>query len=243
MKNIAIIIARSGSKGLPHKNIKLLAGKPLMAWTIEAAVKSGMFDTVMVSTDSEEYARIAREYGAEVPFLRSEELSGDNSDSWDAAVEVLGRYKEMGREFESFMLLQPTSPLRDAEDIKDAYREYSKRGGNALFGVCECERNPLLTRMDNGKMSYGNPEQTLLLSIVEKSIGSFGAYRRRQNMPKFFRTNGAIFIVRTEAFEKVRKAYDETCHMYLMPQEKSIDIDSELDFVIAEAIMRHYGKI
>ena len=79
MKNIAIITARSGSKGLPHKNIKPLAGKPLMAWTIEAAVKSGMFDTVMVSTDSEEYAKIAREYGAEVPFLRSEEMSGDRA--------------------------------------------------------------------------------------------------------------------------------------------------------------------
>ena len=120
MKNIAIITARSGSKGLPHKNIKLLNGKPLMAWSIEAALKSGMFDTVIVSTDSEEYARIAREYGAEVPFLRSEATSGDNANSWDTVAEVLDNYRKLGREFDTFMLLQPTSPLRSAEDIQRA---------------------------------------------------------------------------------------------------------------------------
>ena len=242
MKNIAIIIARSGSKGVPNKNIKILNGKPLMAWTIEAALDSGMFDTVMVSTDSEEYAKIAREYGAEVPFLRSEETSRDNSNSWDAVAEVIAKYKELGREFDTLMLLQPTSPLRDADDIKDAYRVHSQRMGNALFSVCECDHNPLLTRMDNGTMSYGKPEETLLASIVEKSLGKMSAYKRRQDMPRFFRTNGAIFMVRVDAFEKVRKSYDESCYMYLMPQDKSIDIDTELDFIMAEAIMSYYGK-
>lgn len=117
MKNIAVITARSGSKALVDKNIKLLAGKPLLAYTIEAAKESGCFDTIMVSTDSEKYAVIARDYGAQVPFLRSEATSSDTAGSWDVVREVICQYKELGEVFDSVCLLQPTSPLRTAEDI------------------------------------------------------------------------------------------------------------------------------
>ena len=123
MRNIAIIPARSGSKGLKDKNIIELNGKPLMAYTIEAALKSKCFDTVMVSTDSRKYAKIAEEYGAEVPFLRSKENSSDGSSPWDVMEEVLNEYKKLGKEFDTFCLLQPTSPLRDEKDIKKAYKE------------------------------------------------------------------------------------------------------------------------
>ena len=114
MKNIAIIPARSGSKGIPDKNIKDINGKPLIAWTIEAAIKSNMFNCVMVSTDSDKYADIARNYGAEVPFLRSSENSSDTSSSWDVVREVLLKYEEMGFLFDTFTLLQPTSPLNSS---------------------------------------------------------------------------------------------------------------------------------
>ena len=110
MRSIAIIPARSGSKGLPDKNIKPLNGKPLLAYSIEAALASGLFDTVHVSTDSERYAGIARRYGADEPFLRSAETSSDTASSEDAIREVLRRYEEMGQRFDAFMLLQPTSP-------------------------------------------------------------------------------------------------------------------------------------
>lgn len=118
MNNIAIIPARSGSKGLPDKNILDLNGHPLMYYTIKAALKSGCFDTVMVSTDSEKYADIAKSCGAEVPFLRSEELSSDTAGSWDVVREVLTQYKVMGNSFDYVALMQPTSPLRNAEDKK-----------------------------------------------------------------------------------------------------------------------------
>ena len=121
MRSIAIIPARSGSKGLPDKNIKPLNGKPLLAYSIEAALASGMFDTVHVSTDSERYAGIARQYGADEPFLRSAETSSDTASSEDAIREVLRRYEEMGQRFDAFMLLQPTSPLRTADDIRAAF--------------------------------------------------------------------------------------------------------------------------
>ena len=121
MRNIAVITARSGSKGLKDKNIKRLHGKPLMAYSIEAAHMSECFDCIHVSTDSEEYAQIAKEYGAEVPFLREEELASDSADCWNAVRDVLCKYEKMGQKFDRVMLLQPTSPLRTAGDIQNAF--------------------------------------------------------------------------------------------------------------------------
>ena len=133
MRSIAIIPARSGSKGLPDKNIKPLNGKPLLAYSIEAALASGMFDTVHVSTDSERYAGIARQYGADEPFLRSAETSSDTASSEDAIREVLRRYEEMGQRFDAFMLLQPTSPLRTADDIRAAFGVMEESRRKASF--------------------------------------------------------------------------------------------------------------
>ena len=117
MRRIAIIPARSGSKGLKDKNIKELNGKPLIAYSIEAALASKMFDKVFVSTDSQKYADIAIQYGADASFLRSEENSSDTAGSWDVIREVISKLKDMGEEYDEVMLLQATSPLRTVEDI------------------------------------------------------------------------------------------------------------------------------
>lgn len=122
MKNLAIITARSGSKGLKNKNIKLLNGKPLIAYSIEAAQKSNLFTEIMVSTDSEEYAEIALKLGAKVPFLRSKTNSEDNSGSWDVVMEVLKNYLKAGQKYDTICLLQPTSPLRTYDDIDNGYK-------------------------------------------------------------------------------------------------------------------------
>ena len=135
MKNIAIIPARAGSKGLPDKNIKLLNGKPLLQYSVEAALGSGCFDKVMVSTDSEKYAEIAREAGAEVPFLRSAYTSTDKASSWDMVEEVLDGYERLGWTFDTFCLLQPTSPMRTAEDIARAYGILREKNA---FAVVSC---------------------------------------------------------------------------------------------------------
>lgn len=118
MRNLAIIPARSGSKGLPDKNIMDLNGKPMMYYTIRAAIDSGCFEEIMVSTDSPKYAEIAVACGAKVPFLRSEAMSGDSAGSWDTVREVLSNYQKLGQTFDYVTLLQPTSPLRTAEDIR-----------------------------------------------------------------------------------------------------------------------------
>lgn len=144
MNHIAIIPARSGSKGLKDKNIRELAGKPLISYTIEAAIESRLFEEIMVSTDSCQYAEIAKEYGAVVPFLRSQENASDSASSWTTVKEVLDNYSKRGRMFDTFCLLQPTSPLRDSEDIRKAYEIYEEKEAFSVVSVCEAEHSPLL---------------------------------------------------------------------------------------------------
>lgn len=226
MKSIAIIPARSGSKGLPDKNIKDLNGKPLMAYTIEAAIKSRCFDTVMVSTDSEKYADIARTYGAEVPFLRSEENSSDTATSWDMVDEVISRYKIIGKEFDTFCLLQPTSPLRTAQDIINAFDLFREQASLAVVSVCEAEHSPLLC----GHL----PANKEFIDFVDVDN-----IKRRQDGGIFYRLNGAIYIVDIKKFSNDRFLYQQGSFAYVMPQERSVDIDSELDFMHAQLIINH----
>ncbi len=225
MKNLAIIPARSGSKGLKDKNIKLLNGKPLIAYTIEAAIRSGEFDEVMVSTDSEQYAEIAREYGASVPFLRSEETATDTAGSWDVVEEVLRGYEEMGRCFDTFCLLQPTSPLRDENDIKGAYDLFRGKAEFAVVSVCEAEHSPLWC----GHL----PEDREFVGFIDES-----AMKQRQAGGRFYRLNGALYIVSREKFRESRYLYQKGSFAYVMSQRKSVDIDTELDFRMAEILMQ-----
>lgn len=223
MKNIAIIPARSGSKGVKDKNIRTLCGRPLMAYTIEAALKSCMFDEVMVSTDSEKYAEIAKQYGAAVPFLRSEKTASDTADSWDMVDEVLNCYKTLGKEFDTFCLLQPTSPLRTSEDIIAAYSLYKEKADFAVVSVCEAEHSPLWC----GHL----PESHELVNFVDNE-----KLNQRQAGEKFFRLNGAIYIVKVSAFKNNRDFYHKGSFAYIMSQEKSVDIDTEIDFKLAEQL-------
>ena len=143
MKNIAIIPARSGSKGLKDKNIKPLLDIPLLAYSIRAAKDSALFDEIMVSTDSDDYAQIAKDYGASVPFLRSAKTSSDTAGSWDVVTEVLSQYQTSGRYFDTICLLQPTSPLRIASDIIGGYQLFDQKNADAITAVCEMDHSPL----------------------------------------------------------------------------------------------------
>ena len=224
MKNLAIIPARSGSKGLKDKNIKELCGRPLMSYTIEAALDSACFDEVMVSTDSREYAEIAKRYGASVPFLRSDRASCDTASSWDVVEEVLSGYKKQGKEFDTFCLLQPTSPLRTAEDIKNAYRIFEDKASFAVVSVCEAEHSPLWC----GHL----PENKEFIGFMDVEN-----MKQRQAVGKFYRLNGALYIVDTERFKTERFLYQAGSFAYIMESENSIDIDTLVDFKIAEVFM------
>lgn len=225
MKNIAIITARSGSKGLPDKNIKELCGKPLLAYSVEAALQSGMFETVHVSTDSEKYAKIAREAGADVPFLREAVTSSDTAGSWDVVREVLEKYRVFGQEFDTVTLLQPTSPLRTAQDICDGYKLFQERQALSVVAVCEMEHSPL--------WSNTLPEDASMAGFLSKVENV-----PRQQLATYYRINGALYIVETGAVMMKENLYGERSYALVMPQERSIDIDTALDFMIAETIMK-----
>lgn len=224
MRNLAIIPARSGSKGLKDKNIKLLNGKPLMAYTIDAANESNCFDEIMVSTDSESYAAIARQYGAEVPFLRDPKSSTDMASSWDVVLEVLSNYKLMGRQFDTICLLQPTSPMRKATDILKAYTLLETAlDVNAISSVCEVDHSPLwCMTLDNTKS---------LNVFRKKSINL-----PRQKMPTYYRLNGAIYIRRIKYHGNITLEDDNEI-AYVMDRASSIDIDTAQDFDLAEYLI------
>ena len=225
-KNIAIIPARSGSKGLKNKNIKLLNGKPLLAYSIEAAINSKCFDVVMVSTDSKKYAKIAKEYGANVPFLRSKDNSRDKSTSWDVVKEVLDEYQKRGYVFDTFMLLQPTSPLRTSKDIKEAYKLLKDKKANSIVSICEAENVP--------ENLYKLKDNLYLSNFLKNKSNSI----RRQDREKYYRFNGAIYLSKIEYFKKHNDIYSGKCYGYLMEDISSIDIDSSLDFKIAETLIK-----
>lgn len=223
MKNLAIITARSGSKGLRDKNIKLLNGLPLIYYSITAAKDSGMFEEIMVSTDSEKYADIARKFGASVPFLRSAENSGDKASSWDVIVEVLKNYRNKGIEFETVCLLQPTSPLRIADDIERGY-SLLKGSVDSVTAVCEVDHSPLWCMTLEDDVSLDSFRKTL----VDVP---------RQALRQYYRINGALYIRKVEYNGDEIMILNNREKAYIMPRERSIDIDTELDFVIAECVM------
>jgi len=225
MRNIAIIPARSGSKGIKDKNIRLLNGKPLLAYTIEAALKSKCFDVVMVSTDSKKYKKIAEEYEAEVPFLRSEGNSKDYSSPWEVVKEVLERFKALGEEFDTFALLQPTSPLRSAKDIKNAYKELEEKKAKAVVSMCEIECSiHLVNKLPENLSMKG--------FISEKQYN-----KRSQEIEPYYRFNGAIYISKVNSFLEHMNIYDDKCYAYIMPRNRSYDIDDKDDFRIVEALL------
>lgn len=225
MKILAIIPARSGSKGLKDKNIKLLNGKPLMAYTIEAALDSKCFDKTVVSTDSEEYAKIAEEYGAEIPFLRSGQLAEDETSTNDVIIDLLKELEKRGEKYDNFMILQPTSPLRTSEDIKKSVDLMNEKSANAVVSLCEVDHSPLYVGqvLDNLKID----------GFIKKDFSS-----RRQDQPNYYRLNGAIYLVNIDYFMKYQDFYRDKCYAYIMDRRRSVDIDDVYDFKLAELIIR-----
>ena len=223
---LAVIPARGGSKGVPKKNIKELAGKPLIAYTIKAAIDSGIFEKVIVSTDSQEIADVATSYGAEVPFLRPKEISGDMTSSDDVILHALSYYQQQGIEFAEVCKLQATSPLRNSEHLKMAYSLFHEKNADYLVSVCECEHSPLWSGIIGEDMRLDN----FIPDEVKRSC--------RQDMPTYYRLNGAIYMGKVNQFSINKNFLGKNCIAYIMEQKDSIDIDSQLDFEMAEVLIK-----
>lgn len=222
MERIAIIPARSGSKGLKDKNIIDLCGKPLIAYSIEAAIQSGLFEHVIVSTDSERYAEISRLYGAEV-MMRGEMLSNDKATTYMVLEDIL-KYR-LTEPVDYFVLLQPTSPLRNARHIKEAVEKFETKISDFdfLVSVKESEHAKVLVNPidEDGSLKYFDLD--------------FSNYRRQGY--KDYSPNGAIFIGKPDAYLKQKHFFGAKALSYVMTAEDSVDIDGALDLIVAQAIL------
>ena len=215
---LALITARGGSKELPKKNILPLGGKPLVAWSINAAQQSRYLDHIAISSDDHEIIQIAQKHGCEAPFVRPPELASDAAETLDVAIHAL----ELLPEYEILVILQPTSPLRTAADIDTALEIMLKQGARSCVSVVEPDKSPYWAYQLNDK-GYMRP------LLDPKQVK-----QRRQDLPMTYVPNGALYIIQTDWLLKSRHLVDENTLAYIMPKERSIDVDSEHDLKIAE---------
>lgn len=220
MKSIAIITARGGSKRIPKKNIREFCGKPIIAYSIEAAFNSKCFDEVMVSTDSEEIAEIAKSYGAKVPFLRSEATSNDYATTVDVINEVIEKYSQTGEEFDLICCIYPTAPFVTAEKLVKAIDTLANSDADSLMPVVSFSFPPQRGNIiKDGKLQYMYPEY---------------AKARSQDLEPIYHDCGQFYLCKTKVFRKTGRLVTENTIPYIMPEEEVQDIDNFSDWKIAE---------
>lgn len=225
MNILYIIPARGGSKGLPGKNIKLLAGKPMIAYSIEAALKSKYPGTVFVSTDDASIADIAKEHGAQVPVLRPAELATDTASTTDVIIHALDHYKQEQVVFDLIVVLQPTSPLRTSKDIDAAIELMIQKKAAAIVSVCENEHHPL--------WSNALPENGSMSEFIREEVKG----KNRQQLPVYYRLNGAVYVSTVDEFLKNKGFVHSGTYAYIMPTDRSVDVDHLIDFKLAELLL------
>ena len=220
MKTLAMITARGGSKRIPRKNIKEFNGKPIIAYSIEAALGSGVFDEVMVSTDDEEIAEIAKNYGAKVPFLRSEKTSNDFATTTDVIEEVLETYRERGEEYDIFCCIYPTAPFITSKRLKDAVEELAKSDADSLIPVVRFSYPPQRAmEVHDGRLVFRQPENLK---------------KRSQDLEPHFHDAGQFYVVRSESFFKNHGIMVGDILPMELSELEVQDIDNEVDWKLAE---------
>lgn len=224
-KILGLIPARGGSKGIKNKNIVDLCGKPLIAYTIDAACNSSYIDNIVVTTDSENIAEISKKWGGEVPFLRPKELAEDTSTTLEAVLHAIRILENKGQLFDVLVLLQPTSPLRTTEDIDNAIRIFFEKDRQAVVGVSEVDDHPILVRTLGKK---GKLEKLLSLNST----------CRRQDMLKYYRVNGSLYV-NSIANLNLDTSFNDNEIPYVMEKDHSIDIDEIQDLYMVEYYLKN----
>jgi CMP-N-acetylneuraminic acid synthetase len=235
MKILCVIGARGGSKGLPGKNIKMLLGKPLIAWTIEEALKTPEIDKVVVSTDSSEIADVAKKYGAEVPFVRPENISGSKVGKFDVWKHALNECEEHYKEkYDIYIDLDCTNPLRGNKDISNVINQLKNsmaRGVDAVFSVCEARKNPYFNMVEADESGALRMSKTLGETII-----------RRQDAPIVYEHVASIYAITPSYIRMKNHLLSGHAEGYDIGYEKSLDVDSEFDFKLVEYLMKDKFK-
>lgn len=228
MKPIAIITARGGSKRIPKKNIKDFLGKPIIAYSIEAALASGIFDEVMVSTDSGEIAEIARKYGASVPFMRSDATSNDYADTSDVLFEVLDRYSDMGKKYSEFCCIYPTAPFITPNKLRESYKLLADKNVYNVVPMVPFSFPP--QRGMYKKKGYAEPTD---IELIEK---------RSQDLQIIYHDAGQFYWCKTEHFLMDGNMLYNNTAIYEVPETEVQDIDNEVDWKLAEIKYKFLGE-
>jgi len=222
-KYLAIIPARSGSKRLPNKNILFLNGKPLIEWTIQAAKKSKYIDDIVITSDSDKILEIAK-HNDILALKRSKELATDEATTVDVIKHVLTEFNE----YDYIVLLQPTSPLRNEKHIDEAIEMLETKKADAVVSVCEMEHSPLWSNILPSDLSMKN--------FLREEIKN----KRSQDLDKYYRLNGAIYICKKDKFLKENTLFlNDNIFAYIMDRKSSVDIDDEIDFKLAEVLISY----
>ncbi len=227
---LAIIPARGGSKGLPGKNILPLAGKPLIAWSIEAAFGSKILDKCIVSTDNNEIAKVAKKYGCEVPFIRPERLATDESTTLDVLEHSIRFFNEQSIEFDYIVLLEPTSPLRDSNDIDTAIKllNENRKQADSIVGVSKVEStHPVFD------VSINND------GLIYPYVGGAFKVFRRQEVEELYFFEGSVYVSDIQILLKKKSFYHGRTLPYIVPRWKSLEIDEMVDMITAEALIKN----
>jgi CMP-N,N'-diacetyllegionaminic acid synthase len=225
VNDLVLIPARGGSKGIPGKNIKHLNGRPLIYYTLDAACEITAHQNICVSTDSDKIITYVKEYGLEVPFKRPAKLATDTAGSQEVILHAIDFYEKTGVQFDRIILLQPTSPFRTGFHIQQALALYEE-DLDMIVSVKETKANPYYNLFEE------NEEDLLVLSKPSN-------FDRRQDCPAVYELNGAIYIINNRSLKNGPISHFSRIKKYVMPEENSIDLDTELDWIIADAVMRH----
>ena len=224
MKSLVILPARGGSKGIPHKNIKPLAGKPLIYYTIDVARAVANDSDICVSTDDEEIIRCVEDYGLKVPFMRPAELATDTAGTYEVLLHAVDFYEKQGRKYDNVLLLQNTSPFRTAEDVKGAMELY-RENIDMVVSVKE-----IVSPYYN---SFEEDEKGFL-----RQISNGIKYVRRQDAPKTYEYNGAVYLINIDSLKRESLGEFKHCVKYVMDDTHSVDLDTMLDWKYAEFIIK-----
>ncbi len=227
---LCVIPARGGSKGLPGKNIKELSGKPLIAYSIEQAKGAKYVDRIIVSTENREIADIARRYGAEVPFMRPRKLATDDCSIIDVLLHAMDWMENKEKcKFDILALLHATAPLRTTEDIDNSIKLLVDKKADNVFSVTEAHRNPYFNMVE--------VREDRTVRRVKK-----GSFVTRQSAPRVFDMNASIYVWWKDVLRKKKSVFLKKSQVYVMPRERSVDIDDYLDFRIAEMLLLRSHK-
>lgn len=227
---VAFIPARSGSKRVPHKNVKALAGHPLLAYSVRSAIDSGVFDAVICATDSELYAAAARHYGAEVPFLRASEISGDTSPDIEWVEWMLDALRRQGREFDAFSILRPTSPFRKAQTIRRAWAQFTAaEGADSLRAVEKCQQHP-------GKMWIVRGERMVPLLPLTPQEQPWHSSQYAA-LPEVHVQNASLEIAWTRVVRQGRTIAGQVLVPFLTVDEEGLDVNTTFDWWRAERLL------